>query len=313
MVIGNNEIKVENLTKTFGANRALDNISLEFTGTGPFGIVGPDGAGKTTLMRIIAGVMSFDGDVTVLGSNYPRESNHAKRHIGYMPQIFGLYQDLSVRENLIFFAELFGVTQKEISLRMPKLLEFASLDKFENRLAGKLSGGMKQKLALCACLIHEPKLLILDEPGAGVDPISRQEFWEILNSLVEQGIMVVVATTYMDEAQRCERVTYLRDGRIFANDSVKRILAGYPLRLIQFKTERLRELRSFLAGSGNFIHVNFFGDSIHAAGESDLQSLDRFFNRELQPQFTDISWDEIQPELEDVFVHLGREEENVLG
>lgn len=312
MVIGNNEIKVENLIKTFGANRALDNISLELTGTGPFGIVGPDGAGKTTFMRIIAGVMSFDGKVNVLGSNYPRESNNAKRHIGYMPQIFGLYQDLSVRENLIFFAELFGVTRKEISIRMPKLLKFASLDKFENRTAGKLSGGMKQKLALCACLIHEPKLLILDEPGAGVDPISRQEFWEILNALVEQGIMVIVATTYMDEAQRCERVTYLRDGRIFADGTVERILAGYPLRLIQFKTEKLRDLRSFLKNSGKFIHVNFFGDSIHAAGESDLQSLDRFVHQELQPRFTDISWDELQPELEDVFVHLGREEENVL-
>ncbi|MCD6216508.1 ABC transporter ATP-binding protein [bacterium] len=310
MINPKNEIRIEKLVKSFGANKALDDISLEFTGTGPFGIVGPDGAGKTTLMRIIAGVMSFKGNVAVLGSQYPRESNHAKRHIGYMPQIFGLYQDLSVRENLIFFAEIFGMAKSQIAQRMPELLEFASLDMFEDRPAGKLSGGMKQKLALCACLIHDPKLLILDEPGAGVDPISRQEFWDILNSLVEKGIIVIVATTYMDEAERCKRVTYLRDGRICADGSVQKIRADYPLKLIKFQSEKLRELRDFLTGSGRFIHVNFFADSVHAAGESDLDSLERFIHQELQPQFNDISWDEIQPELEDVFVHLGQEADN---
>lgn len=261
----------------------------------------------------MAGVMSFKGSVTVLGSRYPRESNNAKKHIGYMPQIFGLYQDLSVRENLIFFAEIFGMTKSQIAKRMPELLEFASLDRFENRLAGKLSGGMKQKLALCTCLIHEPKLLILDEPGAGVDPVSRQEFWEILNSLVEKGILVIVATTYMDEAERCRRVIYLRDGRICADGSVDEIRKSYPLKLIKFKSEKLRELRDCLKKSGKFIHVNFFADSVHAAGESDLDTLERYISRELQPKFTNISWDEIQPELEDVFVHLGEEEDkNVL-
>ena len=254
--------------------------------------------------------MSFKGNVSVLGSKYPHESNRAKKHTGYMPQIFGLYQDLSVKENLIFFAQIFGMTGEQISKKMPELLEFASLNAFENRLAGKLSGGMKQKLALCSCLIHEPKLLILDEPGAGVDPISRQEFWDILNSLVEKGILVIVATTYMDEAERCNRVIYLREGRICADGSVSQIRDSYPLKLIEFKSEKLRELRDFLKESVKFTHVNFFADSVHAAGESDLDNLEIYIQQELQSRFTNISWTEIQPELEDVFVHLGEEEDN---
>ena len=310
MITPKKQIKIGKLVKKFGAKKALDNISIDFTGSGPFGIVGPDGAGKTTFMRIIAGVMNFKGRVNVLGSQYPRESNQAKQHIGYMPQVFGLYQDLSVRENLVFFAEIFGMSKSQISKRIPELLEFASLGEFKDRLAGKLSGGMKQKLALCACLIHEPRLLILDEPGAGVDPISRQEFWEILNSLVEKGIMVVVATTYMDEAERCERVAYLRDGRIFADGSVQQIRNDYPLKIIEFKSERLRELRDYLKNSGKFMHVNFFADAVHAAGESGLDSLHKFINKEIQSRFHDISWDEIQPSLEDIFVHLGSKEDN---
>lgn len=300
-----NRIEISGLSKSFGALKALDNISLTLEGAGPFGIVGPDGAGKTTFMRILAAVMTFKGKISVLGAEYPKDSNDAKRFIGYMPQIFGLYKDLSVKENLIFFAELFGMKQPEIDSRMPELLEFSDLTSFVDRPAGKLSGGMKQKLALCSCLIHEPKLLILDEPGAGVDPVSRREFWNIIGKLVQKGIMVVVSTTYMDEAQKCQRVVYLRDGCIHADGTVSDILSGYPLKLFSFSCQDLHELRAKIIETGRFSSVNFFGNEIHASTELTKEQIKEKVTGNLSDQFNDLSWDEINPGLEDVFVYLG--------
>ena len=304
-----NRIEISGLSKSFGAVKALDNISLTLEGSGPFGIVGPDGAGKTTFMRILAAVMTFKGKISVLGAEYPKDSNDAKRFIGYMPQIFGLYKDLSVKENLIFFAELFGMKKPEVENRMPELLEFSNLTSFVDRPAGKLSGGMKQKLALCACLIHEPKLLILDEPGAGVDPVSRREFWNIIGKLVQRGIMVVVSTTYMDEAQKCQRVVYLRDGRIHADGTVSDILSGYPLNLFTFSCQDLHGLKDSIMETGGFRFVNFFGNEIHASTELRKVEIKEKIAGNLVKRFNDLSWDEINPGLEDVFVYLGEKVE----
>jgi ABC-2 type transport system ATP-binding protein len=304
-----NRIEISGLSKSFGTFKALDNISLTLEGSGPFGIVGPDGAGKTTFMRILAAVMTFKGKISVLGAEYPKDSNDAKRFIGYMPQIFGLYKDLSVKENLIFFAELFGMNKTEVENRMPELLEFSNLTSFVDRPAGKLSGGMKQKLALCACLIHEPKLLILDEPGAGVDPVSRREFWNIIGKLVQRGIMVVVSTTYMDEAQKCQRVVYLRDGRIHADGTVSDILAGYTLNLFTFSCRDLHGLKDSIMETGGFRSVNFFGNEIHASTELRKVEIKEKIAETLVKQFDDLSWDEINPGLEDVFVYLGEKVE----
>jgi ABC-2 type transport system ATP-binding protein len=300
-----NKIEISGLSKSFGAIKALDNISLTLEGSGPFGIVGPDGAGKTTFMRILSAVMTFKGKISVLGAEYPKDSNNAKRFIGYMPQVFGLYKDLSVKENLIFFAELFGMKQPDIDNRMPELLEFSNLTSFIDRPAGKLSGGMKQKLALCACLIHEPKLLILDEPGAGVDPVSRREFWNIIGNLVQKGIMVVVSTTYMDEAQKCQRVVYLRDGCIHADGTVSEILSGYPLNLFSFSSQNLHDLKDRIMETRSFRSVNFFGNEIHASTELRKDEVKEKIAGILTSKFDDLSWDEINPGLEDVFVYLG--------
>jgi len=303
-----NTIKVENLQKQFRRNVALDNLSFELTGAGPFGIVGPDGAGKTTLMRIFAGIMAFQGKVNVCGFRYPSESEKAKKMLGYMPQAFGLYRDLSVKENLEFYGRIFGMTSSGIKARMPELLEFSRLAPFVNRPAAKLSGGMKQKLALSSCLMHKPDLLILDEPGAGVDPISRREFWQIIQELVTQGIMVVVATTYMDEAEKCARVIYLYDGRIIADDTPEGLRKKYNLKVFSFKCDDLHLFRNLLEESGKFVNVNFFGDELHASGMLNSADVENFVDEiRKAKKCGDINWEEIDPELEDIFVHLSEE------
>lgn len=210
-------ITTDNLTRRFGTLTALDSLSLSITEGELFGLVGSDGAGKTTTLRMLAGILDpSGGQLTVLGQPFPARVELVHEHIGYMSQRFGLYPDLTVAENIAFYADIFGVTGPEFRERNERLLDFSGLAPFTKRLAGRLSGGMKQKLGLCCALIHKPRLLLLDEPTNGVDPVSRRDFWRILRELHSEGVTIVVATAYLDEAGRCDRVGLIHNGRLIA-------------------------------------------------------------------------------------------------
>jgi len=215
-----NLVSIKNLKKSFGKVRAVLGLSLDISGGEIFGLIGPDGAGKTTALRMIAGIMHQDsGECNVMGFNLPKEAEGAKEHTGYMPQKFSLYTDLTVEENMEFFADIFGIEREALKKRLEPLLKMTRLDPFRKRLAGNLSGGMKQKLALMCTLIHRPKLLILDEPTTGVDPVSRREFWEILQEIRNEGVTIIVSTPYMDEAEWCSRVGLMYNGGLLLSGS----------------------------------------------------------------------------------------------
>ena len=213
-------ISIHNLTRRFGDLTAVDGLTLEIPEGELFGLVGSDGAGKTTTLRMLAGILDpHAGELKVLGQAFPAGIERIKGEVGYMSQRFGLYPDLSVGENIAFYADIFGVTGVARRERTERLLAFSGLAPFNGRLAGRLSGGMKQKLGLCCALIHKPKLLLLDEPTNGVDPVSRRDFWRILRELHTEGVTIVVATAYLDEAGRCDRVGLIHDGRMIACDT----------------------------------------------------------------------------------------------
>ena len=220
-------IRVEGLTKRFGTLTAVDHLTLTVSPGEAFALVGPDAAGKTTTMRMLVGIMDPDeGRAEVLGFDTVKESEALKEHIGYMPQRFGLYEDLTVAENMAFYADIYRVAREEREQRMPELLGFSNLTPFQDRLARNLSGGMRQKLGLACALIHRPRLLFLDEPTFGVDPISRREFWEILYRLLGTGIAIFLSTAYMDEAERAHRVGLMHHGRLLVVDTPR------PLRVL---------------------------------------------------------------------------------
>jgi len=225
-------VEAESLSKDHAGEGALKGISFRVPAASLFGIIGADGAGKSTLMNILATLIDPDGgSAKVLGSDMASGMRAIRRDIGYMPQKFSLYQDLSVHENLDFFADIFGLTPVEKAERMAALLDFAALKPFTARRAGRLSGGMKQKLALACTLIHRPRLLLLDEPTVGVDPVARRDFWTLLKALKSQGIALIVSTPYMDEAARCDELIFLHEGRILAQGTPQRLLESYPYRL----------------------------------------------------------------------------------
>ena len=247
-------IALRDLTRRFGAFTAVDRVTLDVAPGELFGLVGPDGAGKTTTLRMLAGVLRPSaGDALVGGVSVARNREGVKHHIGYMSQRFGLYTDLTVRENIDFSADLYEVPPGERAARLERLYHFSSLGPFEDRLAGQLSGGMKQKLGLCCALVHQPQILLLDEPTFGVDPISRRDLWLILHEMVAQGVTVLVSTAYMDEAERCDHVALLDKGRLLALDTPQALKAGVPgnnVIEVQFShtpelwDERLRKLGS---------------------------------------------------------------------
>ena len=213
-------VSVNNLKKSFGKVEAVSGCSFEINSGEIFGLIGPDGAGKTTTLRMLAGIMHQDsGECTVLGYRLPKEAEGAKEHMGYMPQKFSLYADLTVQENMEFFADIFSIDRMTLAKRLEPLLIMTRLEPFKDRLAGNLSGGMKQKLALMCTLIHRPKLLILDEPTTGVDPVSRREFWEILQEIRTEGVTLIVSTPYMDEAEWCSRVGLMYAGKFLMSGS----------------------------------------------------------------------------------------------
>jgi ABC-2 type transport system ATP-binding protein len=232
-------VSVSNLSKNFAGEHALDGVSFAVAHGALFGLVGADGAGKTTLLRILTTLSDFDkGEVRVLGKNVVDHFLDLRKRIGYMPQKFSLYQDLTVRENLLFFADIFGVKKSERKERMDRLLSFSRLGPFQNRRSRDLSGGMKQKLALSCTLIHTPEILFLDEPTTGVDPVSRREFWEILFDLKKQGITIIVSTPYMDEAQRCDELLFLHHGAKILLGRPDDLLSEYPCKLFSLESEQ---------------------------------------------------------------------------
>ena len=218
-------ITVENLCKRYNHVVAVDHLSFTVRTGGIFGLIGPDGAGKTTTMRILGALIRPDaGRCQIQGLEVTQQARRVKALIGYMPQHFALYPDLTVAENLRFFADLFLVPKSERERRYRQLLQFSRLEPFQKRKAAELSGGMKQKLALCCTLIHTPEVLILDEPTTGVDPVSRHEFWSILTELKRQGVTILISTPYMDEAARCDQVAFVHEGRVLIQDQPKKLL-----------------------------------------------------------------------------------------
>jgi ABC-2 type transport system ATP-binding protein len=257
-------VNVDRLTKRFGGVTAVDHLSFTVRRAEIFGLVGPDGSGKTTTMRMLAGVLTpDDGSAIVAGYDVVREPEAAKDGISYMPQRFGLYDDLTVDENIRFYADLFGLSRSRRQEYSGRLLEASGMTDFRHRLAGQLSGGMKQKLGLTCALIHTPRVLLLDEPTTGVDPVSRRDFWRILYSLLSGGVTIVIATSYLDEAERCHRLALLRGGHLLLCDTPARLKSSVPGEVVAITSPRAREVRDALAHADGVSNVMLVGDGVH--------------------------------------------------
>lgn len=262
-------IQTNGLTRLFKEHRAVDALDLSIQPGELFGLVGPDGAGKTTTLRLLAGLLQIsEGEGSVAGFDLRKEAESIKPHIGYMAQEFSLYAELSIEENLQFFSEIYDVDAKDVTQRSERLLAFAGLTEFKQRRAEHLSGGMKKKLALACTLIHEPKILLLDEPTTGVDPVSRREFWEILAELNLAGTTIVVSTPYMDEADRCARVGLIYAGRLVICDTPVAIRAELPGELIEIHPEDWRGARGLVASLPGVVQVQTYGESLHVIVDS---------------------------------------------
>ncbi len=295
-------IRAQNLRRTFGDLVAVDRLDLEIAEGEIFGLVGPDGAGKSTTMRMLTGILRpTAGTAQVAGCDVARDADWLKEHIGYMSQRFGLYPDLTVSENIDFYADLYGVAGREREARMVQLLGFSNLTPFRHRLAGDLSGGMKQKLGLACALIHTPKVLFLDEPTNGVDPVSRRDFWRILYQLVREGVTIFVSTAYLDEAERCNRLALLHEGRLLGLGTPDEVKALMPGTLLEVRTPAPRRTAALLRERLTGATVGLFGDRVHLAArdpgvEQRARELIAGAGFELQ------SLRAIEPSLEDVFV-----------
>lgn len=261
-------IESSEISKNFGTTTALENISFSVNESEVFGFIGPDGAGKTTLFRIITTLLLPDtGEINVLGKNCVTEYRELRKEIGYMPGRFSLYQDLSVEENLNFYATVFGTTVKENYHLISDI--YSHIEPFKKRLAGKLSGGMKQKLALSCALIHKPKLLVLDEPTTGVDAVSRSEFWDMLGKLRQYNITILVSTPYMDEAMRCDRVALIQNGSLLAVDTPEKIREGFSRKLYSISAGEKYKLITALRSFHSTVTSYPFGDSVHVTFVDD--------------------------------------------
>ena len=273
--------------------RAVDGLSFEVYAGEIFGLVGPDGAGKTTTLRMLAGVMGADsGSATVAGCDVVRDPEGAKSLLSYMSQRFGLYEDLTVDENIRFYADLFGVRRKQREQRSQELLAAAGLSDFRSRLAGNLSGGMKQKLGLVCALIHTPKVILLDEPTNGVDPVSRRDFWRILYSLVAEGVAILTSTSYLDEAERCHRVGLLHQGRMLFCDRPEELKKRFPGEILAVHAAQPGEVRAALAGAPGVRSALLVGDRVHLFVDEAARRLPDLRAR---LESAGVAYDSIQP------------------
>ena len=296
-------ISVDGLTKSFPGVRAVDALSFEVRAGEIFGLVGPDGAGKTTTLRMLAGIMPPDaGNATVAGFDVVRDPEGAKHALSYMPQRFGLYEDLTVDENIRFYSDLFGVRRVERETRSAQLLHAAGMSEFRKRLAGRLSGGMKQKLGLVCALIHRPKVILLDEPTTGVDPVSRRDFWRILYELSSEGVAILTSTAYLDEAERCHRVALLDRGRLLFCDEPARLKARMSRGVLSVTSAEPRGLRSALEYADGISSLVLTGDGLHVVVDDAARRIPEF---EARLKSAGVPFDAIQqvsPTIEDLFV-----------
>lgn len=302
-----NNIIAQNITKSYGPVRALQDISFQVNPGELFGLIGPDGAGKTSLFRILTTLLLPDnGRAAVCGLDVVKDMAEIRKIVGYMPGRFSLYQDLSVEENLHFFATVFQTTIKENYDLIRDI--YVQIEPFRERRAGKLSGGMKQKLALCCALIHRPEVLFLDEPTTGVDPVSRVEFWDMLDRLKEQGITILVSTPYMDEASRCDRIALMRDGQIMSVDTPHNIQASYTRPLWAVRASSMFQLLKDLRIFPDTYSCYAFGDTHHLAlKEVEHGTKDRLMTWLKEKGHEDIHIEEIEAGIEDCFIAIGED------
>jgi ABC-2 type transport system ATP-binding protein len=293
-------IDVRGLNKHFGENHVVKDLSLAVRRGEIFGFLGPNGSGKTTSIRMLCGLLTPDsGEGTCLGHDIVRETKAIKREVGYMTQRFSFWEDLTIRENLRFVARMYGM--RDAGEKIEQALDHLGLKERGNQLAGTLSGGWKQRLALSACLLHEPQLLLLDEPTAGVDPKARRDFWQELHELAARGITVLVSTHYMDEAERCTKLGYILYGRLMVQGTAREVIESQSLYTWSVTGDDLPALATRLREVESVEQVAAFGDTLHVTG-SDKERM----QRELEPLMREPgrTWKEVSPGLEDVFIHL---------
>ena len=297
-------IKTTDLTKSFGDIVAVDRLNLEIRKGELYGLVGPDGAGKTTTMRILTGILDpSSGDAWVAGHSIATENERIKEKIGYMSQRFGLYEELTVMENIVFYADLFEVPKRERPSRIERLLGFSNLSPFKGRLAGNLSGGMKQKLGLACALVHTPEVLFLDEPTNGVDPVSRRDFWRILYGLLKEEVTILVSTAYLDEAERCTRIGLMHNGRILVEDEPKSVRSSLNLPMLEVWSDSARLAMEPVSRMGGVHSVRLYGDRLHIALEKTTVPAELVAR--LKREGVDVrDYREILPSLEDVFISM---------
>ncbi len=300
--------RIENLTKNFGRLTAVDNISLEIEKGKIIGLIGPDGAGKTTFLRLLAGLLQpHSGSVLVEGIDVAKNPEQVKEKIGYMPQHFSLYGDLTVAENLKFFADLYGVPKKKFRERKKELLHFSGLAPFEERLAWNLSGGMQKKLALSCNLFHTPDFLLLDEPTTGVDPISRKELWELLFQLNGQGTTILITTPYMDEAQRCHLVGFIYEGRMLSFKAPQSLIQEMNEEILELVTEH-KQARSLLRNIPDLKNIYPYGETLHLVFEPGKEGEARTKEFLERQKIQALSLKRITPSFEDAFLALVEEQ-----
>jgi ABC-2 type transport system ATP-binding protein len=297
------EIEARGLRKSFDKLLAVSDLSFAAPAAQIFGLVGPDGAGKSTTIRMVAGIVPPDGgEIRVAGCDVVADPESVKSIISYMPQRFGLYEDLTVDENIRFYADLFGVARRQREQRSEELLKACAMNEFRRRLAGKLSGGMKQKLGLVCALIHTPRVLLLDEPTTGVDPVSRREFWGMLYALLDQGVTILVSTSYLDEAERCHRLALLHQGRLLICDRPESLRARMTKAVVSVVSPEAGRVKQMLAGVDGISDAIVVGDSVHvfiddaSLRQSKIQPL---LDTAMIPYET---IEQVSPTIEDFFV-----------
>ena len=302
-------IVAEELTKTFSDNPAVSSVNFNIKRGEIFGIVGPDGAGKSTLLRMMSTILVPDkGKLLIDGIDIFQNSFLIKEKLAYMPQRFGLYEDLTVEENIYFFGRLFSVSKKEIKKRSGRLYDFSKLGPFKNRLAGNLSGGMKQKLGLACCLIHTPEIILLDEPTNGVDPVSRREFWKILYDLLKEGVTIVVSTAYLDEAERCNRIGLMYNGNFIRIGEPKSIRKSISKKLLELNVLDPIESEIILKESNKFKSIIRSGNSIKIFTENEKKAKEQIKKIFRKSKKEKISIRQVIPSLEDTFIEIISEE-----
>jgi ABC-2 type transport system ATP-binding protein len=312
-------VATKDLVKAFraasGTIRAVDGVTLQVRRGETYGLIGPDGAGKTTTTRVILGLLRRTaGESTILGYDSMRDTYQIRERVGYIAQQFALPPDLTVMENMRFFADVHGVDQAAQRVRIPELLEFAGLGPFTRRLAANLSGGMKKKLALACSLIHEPEVVLLDEPTLGVDPVSRREFWNLLGNLrAEKGMTIFVCTPYMDEAERCNWVGLIYQGRLIAHDSPQAIVRIVPGRLLEFRPSDFQRAKGMVGNLPGVLEVQTYGTLLHLFVDDPEQRRDEIEHALEQQGIACLDMRPIEARMEEAFISIVRREAQASG